>query len=223
MAFTIVVAQQKGGAGKTTLVCHLAAELLCQHTASGQRLRVATIDLHPQNSLSFWAQNRRNSLGEEESYRNFRPVGHNIRSEVAGLSEDYDVIIIDTPPHPESVSRHAMQFADVVLIPMQLSPFDLHATAPVAALTAREERASLLVCNRVPPRSRCAAEIRASLKDVGVPLAKSALGARTLFAHSIKRGFGVTELAPSSPAAGEVRALRREVMRWADGLCAEAA
>ena len=47
MAIVITVAQQKGGAGKTTLVAHLAAALAADR-------RVALLDIDPQRSLSRW-------------------------------------------------------------------------------------------------------------------------------------------------------------------------
>ena len=47
-ARVITVAQQKGGAGKTTLAAHLAIAL------SGAGKRVAVVDIDPQASLATW-------------------------------------------------------------------------------------------------------------------------------------------------------------------------
>ena len=46
-AIVITIAQQKGGAGKTTLAAHLALTLAAQR-------RVAVIDIDPQASLATW-------------------------------------------------------------------------------------------------------------------------------------------------------------------------
>src|SRR3954447_24274998 len=48
MAFVVAVAQQKGGAGKSTVAANLAAAL----AAEGHR--VALLDTHPQDSLAPW-------------------------------------------------------------------------------------------------------------------------------------------------------------------------
>ena len=48
MAKIITIAQQKGGAGKTTIAAHIAVAL------SQQGNRVAVIDIDPQGSLGYW-------------------------------------------------------------------------------------------------------------------------------------------------------------------------
>ena len=55
----ITVAQQKGGAGKTTLVAHLAVAW------AGAGKRVAAVDIDPQQSLTSWYKLRTELLGEE--------------------------------------------------------------------------------------------------------------------------------------------------------------
>ncbi|HXY99065.1 MAG TPA: AAA family ATPase, partial [Stellaceae bacterium] len=52
----ITIAQQKGGAGKTTLAAHLAL-------AWAATSRVAIIDIDPQASLATWFRLRRERLG----------------------------------------------------------------------------------------------------------------------------------------------------------------
>ena len=57
-AKVITVAQQKGGAGKTTLAAHLAVA----YTAMGRS--VAAVDIDPQQSLSMWYRLRGERFGD---------------------------------------------------------------------------------------------------------------------------------------------------------------
>ena len=49
VARVITIAQQKGGAGKTTMAAHLAVAW-----ASSGRNKVAIVDIDPQGSLTHW-------------------------------------------------------------------------------------------------------------------------------------------------------------------------
>jgi len=212
VAFIVTIAQQKGGAGKTTLACHLAAALAEQ--LSGDRSRIATIDLDPQQSLTFWAETRRN-WAEEDEVRHISASGYRASAELGRLRRECDVIILDTPPHAENSTRMAVRAADLILVPLQLTAFDLLATKTTAKLIGASGKTPLLVFNRVPPRSRVADVIRSRMADFEVPIAETEIGHRTAFAESILVGRGVTEAAPSSPAAHEMRALAQEVLRRA--------
>ena len=68
MALVITIAQQKGGAGKTTLASNLAS-------LWSMSRRVALLDIDPQRSLSRWLSLRRDNLPEAPVNRLFRCVG----------------------------------------------------------------------------------------------------------------------------------------------------
>ena len=86
----ITVAQQKGGAGKTTLVAHLAVSLM-------QRgLSVALVDIDPQASLSYWYDARQESFGDEETGLTHSKIsGWRTQREVEELAASHDVVLID--------------------------------------------------------------------------------------------------------------------------------
>lgn len=200
----IAVAQQKGGAGKTTLAAQLAV-------AWAEKYRVALMDIDPQSSLSAWHHLR------GENSKPLTPIhlsdvsGWRVGTELDRLKNDYDIVLIDCPPHAETETKNAMRAASMVVIPVQPSPMDVWATAPTAKFAVEQGSEARLVLNRVPPRSRLVDKVREMLKDKKLKIAKNALGNRVAFAASMMDGMGVTESERSSQAATEIRKLAKEL------------
>jgi chromosome partitioning protein len=201
----ITVAQQKGGAGKTTVAVHLAIAFL------EQGLRVAVVDIDPQESLVNWFRQRGPSASELGP--NVKAAqGWRVESEVRALAREHDVIIIDSPPHAETEAKIAMRSADLVIVPLQPSPMDLWATGKTIEQVAAQGSRGLLVLNRVPARARIAEEMTKATRNMGAEIAHTSLGNRVAFAASLLAGKGVTEAASSSRAAEETRALAQELL-----------
>jgi chromosome partitioning protein len=204
MAQVITIAQQKGGAGKTTVAAHLAVTL----AQRGQR--VAVVDIDPQGSLTQWHKLREKRFGEGYTGMSFVGVsGWRVGSEVARLKRNHDVIIVDSPPHTETEARTAIRNADLIIIPVQPSPTDLWATRATLDLALAEKVPVKVVMNRVPANSRLAETIAKELTH----LSGTVLGNRALFASALLEGCGVTEMAPSSPAALEIKSLAGELLK----------
>jgi len=203
MAKVITIAQQKGGAGKTTVAAHLAVAL------SQKGNRVAVLDIDPQGSLSYWHGIREEKLGEGYTGLIFNALsGWRVGSEVSRLRKQCDFIIIDSPPHTETEARTAIRNADLIIIPVQPSPTDLWATKATLDLAKAEKIPVRVVLNRVNANSRLAQTISAELSN----LAKTTLGSRVLFAASLLEGRTATEMEPNSPAAQEIKALVKEIL-----------
>jgi chromosome partitioning protein len=199
----ITVAQQKGGAGKTTVAAHLAVAL------SQKGRRVAVIDIDPQGSLTYWHKLREDRFGEGYTGLTFVGVtGWRVASEVARLRKSHDYIIIDSPPHTETEARTAIRAADFILVPVQPSPTDLWASKATIELAKSERIPVRVLLNRVSANSRLAQQIAAELTD----LAKTTLGNRVLFASALLEGRCATEVDPNSAAAQEIKALVKEVL-----------
>lgn len=212
-ARVLTVAQQKGGAGKTTLAAHLAIALV----QAGRR--VATLDIDPQGSLSRWFEVRDRATGGDPGFRHARLAGWRLDSEVRRLRPDVDVILIDSPPHAETEARIAVRAADLVIAPVQPSPMDVWAIEPTLALARAERRRLLMVLNRVPPRGRIADDLTAAVAALAAPpsvlLADARIGNRTAFAGTLLTGLSVTEAARRTAAAEEMQALAEEIERLA--------
>lgn len=206
MAKIITIAQQKGGAGKTTIASHLA-------TAFSQRgKRTAIIDIDPQASLSTWHRIREEKFGE--GYTGLTSVastGWRLATEIAELKNDHDIIIIDSPPHIEAEARNAIRSADLIILPVQPSPTDLWATKATLEIAAQENIDTRILLNRVS-NSKLASAVYADLKKT-MPknLLKTQIGNRVSFASSMLEGRTVMEAFAGSTGSDEVKQLVAEV------------
>jgi len=202
MGFVITAAQQKGGAGKTTLAAHLAVAW------AGEGRKVTIIDIDPQASLSAWAARRHGHNGPSV----VSVTGWRTQAEVERQIRDNDIVLIDSPPHAETEARIAVRAASLVVVPLQPSPMDVWATQPTLALANAERVPALLVLNRVPPRARLTGAMLETLSILGVPIAKARIGNRVALATAMFEGRGITETAPFSPAGIEIAALAAEII-----------
>ncbi len=206
MATVITVAQQKGGAGKTTVVAQLAV-------AWSKSRSVALIDIDPQGSLSAWYRERQEKLGAAAGGLHLSDIpGWKIGTELDKLRRRFDIVVIDSPPHAETEARAAIRSGDLVVVPIQPSPMDLWATRATLDLAMKEKRPALLVINRLPPRGKLPETVLAALRESGTPIAQSTLGNRMAFASSMMEGRGVVETAHGTQASDETEALAAEIV-----------
>jgi chromosome partitioning protein len=140
----IVVGNEKGGSGKTTITIHLVLALM----KAGQR--VATIDLDSrQNSLTRYLANRRAWAARTQAplelpthfsvaRRNGTRLDDNEAAEfadfdkvVGAVQHGHDFVVIDTPPNDSFLMRLAHLAADTLVTPLNDSFLDLGALAAV--------------------------------------------------------------------------------------------
>jgi polyhydroxyalkanoate synthase len=118
-AMIIGVLNRKGGVGKTTIAINVAATL----AVAG--VRVLLVDADPQASALSWS-----SLRERDPL--FAVVGMarpTLHRELPGIAAKFDVVIIDGGPGVNDLGRAAILASDLVLIPVQPSPYDVWAAA----------------------------------------------------------------------------------------------
>jgi chromosome partitioning protein len=211
-AKVITVAQQKGGAGKTTLAAHLALAW-----SSGGH-RVAILDIDPQGSLTQWHGLLEAARGDGGTGLTLSTVaGWRTSGEVDRLKRDHDIVLIDSPPHAATDAKIAVRSAGLVVVPVQPSPMDVWASKPTLELAQGEKVPVLFVLNRVPPRGRLADEMALALAEYGAPIARTRIGNRIALAASMAAGLSLDELAANTPAAREVASLAEEILEYARG------
>lgn len=206
MALVIGLLNQKGGVGKTTLAVHLADAL------ARRRRRTLLIDADPQGSALDWAAAR----AEEAPFAVIGLPRPTIHQEVKRLAQDYDAVVIDGPPRVYEVARSAIMASDVVLIPVQPSPYDVWAASEIVELVkeARIYKPALkaaFVINRRIHNTAIGRDVIDALATYGLPALPTAICQRVALAESAGAGMTVFETVPDSVAVRELRCLAEDV------------
>ena len=209
----VALLNQKGGVGKTTLALHVAGEWARRGD------RVTLVDADPQGSALDWSEQR----ASEGLPRLFGIIGlarDTLHREAPELARNVDHIVIDGPPRVAGLMRSALLAADIVLIPVQPSPFDGWASAEILRLIeeARIFRPQLVVrfvLNRCPARTIIARETGEALADQDPPALRATIGQRVIFASAAQSGRLACECDANSIAAQEMAALAAEIGRLA--------
>lgn len=206
----IGVLNQKGGVGKTTLSVNLAACL------ARTGARVLLIDADPQGSALDWAAARQ---GEPL----FSVVGFpraTIHKEIAQLGQGYDHIIIDGPPRVTDLARSAIMASDIVVIPVQPSPYDIWAAEEVVKLITearvyKENIKSVFVVNRKITNTAIGRDVREALAAYPIHVLNASIAQRVVFAEAAAQGQAIFEIEPTGPAVAEMEAVAAELLEYA--------
>lgn len=182
---SILISNPKGGSGKTTLATNLASYF------ASQGRQVVLADLDRQQSSMGWL-NRRPAQAPTIH-------GHLARKQ----AEEPDWMVIDSPAglHGDKLTA-AVKLAELVVVPVQPSTFDMMATSDFLRVL-REEKAVrkekiqvAMVGMRVDPRTRSAAELAEFLQDVEFPVL-TYLRDTQLYVQCAKEGMSLFDLPPS--------------------------
>ena len=196
---------QKGGSGKTTIAINLAHAF--------QRLGddVLIVDADPQGTARDWS---------DSSVEGICPVvgldRESLARDLPAVAQPYDWVVIDGPPQLAGISAAAVRVADVVLIPVQPSPYDIWSCADlVDILDARRTVTDGLphaafVVSRAITNSKLSNQISDALEAYGLPVLKSRTTQRVAYPTTAADGHTVFS-DPSSLASQEIEAIREEV------------
>ncbi len=157
---TILIANPKGGSGKTTLSVNIAGYL------ANQGHRVAMLDLDRQKSATAWVAARPDNLPE-------------IASLDSTKGEDYftDHLVIDTPAglHGKDLAR-TLKLAHKIIIPIAPSMFDQNASRDFLKILIEEKEVRQGKCQigivgmRMNARTRAATILEEFLAVSNLPI-----------------------------------------------------
>jgi chromosome partitioning protein len=184
MTKIISILNQKGGVGKTTIATNLA------HGLHMRRLSVLLVDADPQGSARDW-----NDLNKGTIVPVIGMERETLPQDLNAIKDKFDVIIIDGPPRISLVSIAATRVSDVILIPVQPSPYDVMATADtVEMIKQRHEVVGNdypkvgFIISRYIKNTILSREVHDPLVAYGFPVLSSKTSQAVLYASSAAKG-----------------------------------
>ena len=200
---------QKGGVGKTTLSVSIAHALTRRQANS----KVMVVDADPQQSSLSWSEVR-------ESSPPFSVIGlakKSLHRDLPPIAAGYDFTIIDAPPRASELARSCIMASDLVIIPCTPSPYDIWASAETVSLIAeaniyKEKLKSVFAINRKITNTAISRDVADALSDFKLPVFKSQVSQRVVFAEAAASGMTVFDVEPKGKAAQEIINLVDEIL-----------
>ncbi len=204
----IVVANSKGGVGKSTLSVHLATWLF----ELGHRVTLADCD--SQASSSEWVKE---AAPELPSVRLDNP--DLILNDLPGLHKATDYVVADGPGSNTETSRALLLRADLAIVPCKASMLEIRALykATEALRQAQDIRSgkpkAVIVLSMIGKNYKLTQDMTAAARELDLPLAKNAMTLRQIYADASGQGSVVWNMgARAKEAADEIELLFREIL-----------
>ncbi|WP_417513917.1 division plane positioning ATPase MipZ [Minwuia sp.] len=188
-AISVLIANAKGGCGKTTLATNLASAF------ANAGLKTALAEGDRQRSSLQWLKRRPDDVAQIE--------GLDWRDGPGKVPKKVQRLVIDAPAGVTSKRMHALlECADLVVMPVLPSVFDEVATRRFLKKVddLKPVRKGLkpvaIVANRVRPNTRAAKELHVFLQALGHDVA-TRFTERAIYPDVARQGLGIFDLAPS--------------------------
>ena len=208
----ILVANSKGGCGKTTIAINLTVALALKGG------RVTLLDHDPQGSCRHWTAARSPEM-EPVLVKNASAPS----VEVSRLVDhETDVSIIDTARGPgmDAAFNELIKLSDVILVPMLSSALDIRAGERFITdlMTNRLFRAKPrplgIICNRVSGDTACYQKLVHFLRCLDLPIIAQ-FRESPVYARAVEEGLGIMEMTNNRAARKEYSAWHK-LMEWID-------
>jgi chromosome partitioning protein len=208
----IVVANPKGGVGKSTVSTNLAVMF------SARKRTVTLFDADRQRSAHKWSLLRDN-LGVLPRVH-YRVGTGDITGDLEAARTESDVVIVDVGGKRGPEAAHALAFADDLVVPMAPSQFDVWALDDMTAMLDSFKSAGIafrsrIVLNNVPYHKN-SIDVRSTRAALNNYMAyfqpcETALVGRGVFRDAITRGLAVPEADTEGKATQNLNALFEEL------------
>lgn len=212
----IAFSSAKGGSGKTTLASAMAVAA----TRKGEQVAVA--DLDPQSSLEAW-----HSLRSESDILLFRLSEPDDLDAIREAAAEHDIglVILDCPPTVSDLAERAVALADLVILPVKVSPLDMLSIDATIELSRRHGKPVLAVINETPDEAKQHVnEAREALEAEGVTVARTSVSSRYTIREAMKIGRSAQEIKTSrDKSASELGRLWIEIANQLKALDAKPA
>lgn len=205
----------KGGVGKTTLCTNIAQALYNK----GRGLRVLMVDADPQGSLRDWYD-----LNEHDGLDLMIADKRRVLRDTQRYGWDcaHDLMLIDTPGKMGETLGEAVSMSDMVIIPVQPSPYDIWATQDTidllqTAMKANPKLQAAFLLNQTIPNSTVNNDVLMVLNDFMPPfkMLKTTVGRRVAFNKSAKEGGTVYD-SKDKLAILELEQVAEELLEYLD-------
>lgn len=201
----IAVANEKGGSGKTTLSVNLAIQF------SMDKKEVLLLDTDPQRSSEAFCNVRTNE-NKELSFHCLSKIGDSLAREVKSLESKYDIIIIDTGGRDSKEMRLALTIADIVLIPLIPSQYDIMVLSKMneiyeQARVFNEKSKAYIIVTKASPNpflQKKVDNLKTYIKEQkleNLSLMDSVIYEREAYRNAVEYGMGITEFCNKSDKA----------------------
>jgi chromosome partitioning protein len=201
---TIVIANQKGGSGKSTITVHLAAA--AEKAGDGP---VVISDTDPQGTAADWFNQRKKGGIDTPRYA---PLAlDDLKGKVKALDQaGASYLFIDTAPSIGAVNADLFKLADLILIPLNPTPADLRALVKGLPLVRQSGKPFQFVLTRVRPNLRNNDGAAVALDALGLVL-NTRMHERVIYAETFAHGKTALETDAKGVAAQEVVTLWDEI------------
>jgi chromosome partitioning protein len=203
---TIIVANQKGGSGKSTLVTHLAVAA----DRAGDGLVVLT-DTDPQGTTADWF-NVRESETPGYVQTTMATLGEKISAlEDAGAAW----LFVDTAPAINEQNVNLLRLADLVIVPLCASPNDVRALGKMLPILQSAGKPFVFVLTRVNQQARLTVQTAITLSEHGTVI-QPPLRERVAYPTAMIDGHTAQEIEPKGSAGKEIAELWKSIKRRFD-------